>query len=362
MKLCLVTGACGFCGSYMVELLVNEGYKVRTTDILGNDRAHNYELIKKLGVEFIEADLTSPETLKNVVKDVEYVFHTAAAFSYSACWDTLYKTNVMGTRNLCEALIKYGNVKKFILWSSESVYGLSRNEYMAISEGYYPNPTNMYGKSKLIQEYIVHEYVEDYNFPAIVIRSCPIYGPRNVYGLLQVWANYLKLPFIILPKSFPVSFPYVHVKDVCGAALYLARYERRSGTVFDVVDDQKYDVLDFFKLLCKFLNRKLTLIPVNYKTFIKLYKVTAFVFRILASFIPIPVFRYLKETIPYSTVNYKFSNKKLKKIGYKFLYPHIKDGLKETLDWLVENGFIKKKKNKSSNKNKLIGHHQKVLI
>jgi nucleoside-diphosphate-sugar epimerase len=344
MKLCLVTGACGFNGLYMVELLVSKGYKVRATDTLQSMKSENYQMIKNLGVEFIPADLTKHTSLIELAKDVEYVFHIAALFSYSALWKNLYKTNVFGTGNLCDALVKYGKVEKFILWSSGSVYGLQKKEYRGRISEYYPNPANLYGKSKLLEEYVALDFLDKYNFPVTIIRCCPIYGPRNTYGLWQVWTAFFKPPVVVLPKKFPLRVPYVHVKDVCNIALYLAENEKRKGNIFNVVDDEDYDVSVLFDLLSRYFNKKILYVPISYKLFILLYKFAAFLFRMLAAVIPIKPFLYLRETIPYATINYRFSNQKIKNFGYKFLYPSIREGLDETLDWLIANGKIKIKK------------------
>ncbi|PIU69015.1 MAG: hypothetical protein COS84_00230, partial [Armatimonadetes bacterium CG07_land_8_20_14_0_80_40_9] len=129
-NLCLVTGACGFNGSYMVELLLEKGYKVRATDLEGTERGIYEDLVKREGVEFVPSDLTKKETLKEVVKDVEYVFHPAAVFDYAAKWELMERVNVFGTRNLCEVLMEEGKVKKFVVWSSAAVYGIPKPELL----------------------------------------------------------------------------------------------------------------------------------------------------------------------------------------------------------------------------------------
>ena len=110
---CLVTGACGFVGRHMVELLVREGHRVRASD-LKNTYVEDFE---RLGVEFVPADLTDRSSLKPVVKGIKWVFHPASLFDYTAPHEALERVNVVGTRNLAEACCGI-EVQRFVLWSS----------------------------------------------------------------------------------------------------------------------------------------------------------------------------------------------------------------------------------------------------
>lgn len=341
-KLCLVTGAFGFSGSVMVDLLQEKGYRVRATDLLGSERGIHTEIAKKEGVEFIPSDLTKKETLKEVVKDVQYVFHPAAVFSYHQEWEPLYKVNVEGTRNLCEALIEEGKVEKFVNWSTAGVYGLPLPEYLPIKEGYTPAPSNIYEKTKYLQEQVVLEFCEKHKLAAIIIRPCPIYGPGNIYGVAQLWPNFAKFPLFIIPKNFSFGMPSVHVKDVCGAALFLAENERRLGQVYNITDNSNLSMYEFFKLFSEIIGKKFISAPnIHLGVVSFLGRAVAFVFRMLSKIAPIPVFIYFRETALYSTTNYRFSNEKLKSLGYNFLYPHLKDGIQETLTWYREKGMMK---------------------
>ena len=346
-KLCLVTGACGFCGSYMVNLLLERGYKVRATDLEKSERGIHTDIVKKEGVEFIPSDLTKKETLKEVVKDVAYVFHPAAIFSYHQEWEPLYKVNVEGTRNLCEVLVEEGRVEKFINWSTVGVYGLPKPEYLPIREGYTPEPSNIYEKTKYEQEKVVLEFCKKDKLPVIIIRPSPIYGPGNIYGVAQMWLNFAKIPFFIMPKNLPYNMPFVHVKDVCNAALFLAENERRLGQVYNIVDDSNISTYGFFKLFSEVSGKKFITAPdvKNLKVMLAIVKAivkaSVFFLRILSKVIPIPIIIYFRETALYVTAIYGFSNEKLKSLGYKFLYPTVKDGIKETLSWYREKGMMK---------------------
>jgi nucleoside-diphosphate-sugar epimerase len=235
----------------MVELLREKGYKVRATDLLSSNRAYWKEITQE--VEFIPADLTKKETLKDVVKDVEYVFHPAAIFDYSASWELLERVNVFGTRNLLEAIVESNApIKRFVNWSTAGVYGLPKPEILPVKEDAPTLPVDLYSKSKLKQEEVVMEFHRKYNIPVTIIRPSPIYGPRNIYGIAQVLLNIAKLPTLMVPKNFNTGMPFVHVKDVCNAALFLAQKEEANGEIYNVVDDSNIN----FSICFFFLSKK----------------------------------------------------------------------------------------------------------
>ncbi len=342
-NLCLVTGACGFNGSYTVELLLEKGYKVRATDLEMSNRGVYTEIVKREGVEFIPSDLTKIETLEKVVKDVEYVYHPAAIFQYEAPWDLLYKVNVEGTRNLCEVLVKEKNLKRLVLWSTVDVYGLPKKEFLPINESYEPQPFTLYGKSKLEQEKVVMEYYKNKNMPVTIIRPAPVYGPRNFYGFAQILSFTSKLPAMVMFKDMPFSMPCIHVKDVCNSAIYLSHIDEAIGKIYNVIDDKTLSANEFYHYyFTEILGKRfITLWKANQTIYNFVVKIICYFPKILSKIIKHPLIIYFAETTPYITVEYRFSNEELKKTGYQFIYPTIKEGLPETIEWLKSKGMIK---------------------
>ena len=128
----LVTGACGFMGTHMVEVLAAAGHDVRATDLpsawAGDDRTTGRfpSVVQRLGAEIIPADLARPETLEPLVKDVDYIFHVAGVFSYKAPWALLKRVNVDGTRALLDCALRAGNgLKRVVVWGAGGIYGLA---------------------------------------------------------------------------------------------------------------------------------------------------------------------------------------------------------------------------------------------
>jgi dihydroflavonol-4-reductase len=99
-----VTGASGFLGSRLVEKLHEVGFTVRT---LG--RQEQTERLSKLNIEHIKADIEDPASLPKAINGAGAVFHLAGLVSYRRTdYDRLYKTNVIGTRNMMKACMDAG--------------------------------------------------------------------------------------------------------------------------------------------------------------------------------------------------------------------------------------------------------------
>ena len=123
----LVTGADGFIGSHLTELLLKKGYQVKA---LSYYNSFNYwgwleDIGENKNLEIITGDIRDPHFCKKIVSDVEIVFHLAALiaipYSYIAP-DSYIDTNVKGTLNICQAAKENGNIR-VIQTSTSEVYG-----------------------------------------------------------------------------------------------------------------------------------------------------------------------------------------------------------------------------------------------
>jgi GDP-6-deoxy-D-talose 4-dehydrogenase len=173
----LVTGLGGFTGRYLAQSLQAAGYRVFGT-------SHGAE---SAGPDTYRVDLTDRAELARVVADVQpdVVAHLAAiAFVAHGDADAIYRTNVVGTRNLLEALANLPRRPKAVLVaSSANIYGNAAVEI--IDESVEPNPANDYAVSKLSMEYMACLWTD--KLPIVVAR------PFNYTGVGQS-------PQFLLPK------------------------------------------------------------------------------------------------------------------------------------------------------------------
>lgn len=165
----LVTGLAGFTGDYLAQSLRAAGYRVFGT-------AQSAEATSP---DMYRVDLCDRAALAQVVADVQpdVVAHLAAiAFVAHGDADAIYRTNVVGTRNLLEALANLQHAPKAVLLaSSANIYGNAVVE--VIDESVEPNPANDYAVSKLAMEYMARLWRD--KLPIIVAR------PFNYTGVGQ---------------------------------------------------------------------------------------------------------------------------------------------------------------------------------
>src|SRR5689334_17019020 len=115
----LVTGANGFIGSNLTQLLVREGHEVKAMVLPGTDLLN----LEGLNCEIVYADITKPEMLNGLLNDIEVVFHLAAVPSLA--WSNhIFKVNYDGTKNLLEETVRC-KVTRFVFMSSLVVHGFS---------------------------------------------------------------------------------------------------------------------------------------------------------------------------------------------------------------------------------------------
>ncbi len=345
--LCLVTGACGFIGSHMIEVLQKAGYRIRATDLPeayakdDRERGRFPGVLKDLGIEFVPSDVTRPESMREAVKGVSYVFHIAAVFSYSAPWEILKRVNVDGTRELLHMLSGEKSFKKIVLWGAGGVYGFPPAHSLPIREDDPKAPPNNYLESKHEQEQLVMRIGRETGLRYSIVRPTGVYGPRGVYGMGTMILPLAGMKRLFIPGSFTSRVPLVHVRDVCEAALFLAETRACDGEAYNLNDDTQMTVVEYMKHMGEVLRKPVTVLPpvpirLMKAALIRLAALEAFVSRFLADR---P--RSLEaDTINYLGVDITYSNQKLKDAGYEFRYPDARTGLRETVAWYRGSGWI----------------------
>jgi UDP-glucose 4-epimerase len=182
---CLVTGGAGFIGSHLIRHLLERGILVVCLDNfdltydINTKKGNIAPFLENNNFELVEGDVGDRELLKDIITDIDYIFHEAALVSVVESMKNPVKTikiNTIGTFNILEAAIS-GNVKKVILASSAAVYGdspvLPKNESMV------PVPKSPYAISKLDCEYAARIYYQEYGLKSTSLRYFNVYGPRQ---------------------------------------------------------------------------------------------------------------------------------------------------------------------------------------
>ena len=176
----LVTGADGFIGSHLVELLLAKGFNVRA---LCQYNSFNYwgwlEDIHNERLEVVCGDVRDPNFCREICNGVGTVFHLAALiatpYSYVAP-DSYVDTNIRGTLNMCQAA-RDMNVDRIIVTSTSEVYGTA--QYVPIDEKHPRQPQSPYSATKIGADAIAKSFYNAFDLPLVIARPFNTYGPRQ---------------------------------------------------------------------------------------------------------------------------------------------------------------------------------------
>lgn len=175
---CLVSGGAGFIGSHVADRLVRDGHRVRVVDNLSTGDARNLAHLAGK-VEFLEEDLTSEDTCRRAVADVEIVFHLAALPSVPRSMEdpwASYHHNVTATMQLLLAARSAG-VRRVVYSSSSSVYG--DTPVLPKVETVEPLPRSPYAAAKLAGEQFVLAFARAGLTEGTALRYFNVFGPRQ---------------------------------------------------------------------------------------------------------------------------------------------------------------------------------------
>ena len=327
----LVTGACGFVGSHMVEHLLRKGYRVLATD---HPRAGRERLPQ--GADFIPADLSLPSDLEPLgAFEFGRVFHIAAVFDYTASWETLLRVNCGGTQNLLEFLAgRKGAPKSIVVWSSGSVYG-RRFRKEPLKESETPDPVNPYERSKWKQEEIALRAYFSQGMPIILVRPSAIYGPGSRYGLAVPIFMIRRGLLRFIPGDGQVRGSFIHVEDVAAAAEFLSSRPEAIGETFNLSDDSGMKIEEALLyaaslLGVRFFRVHIPLAPIRWAA-----RLDQGFSRWLGRR---PILE--RDLIDYMGRDFWMDNSKLKSLGYRLRYPDLRSGLPGTVAWYKEQGWI----------------------
>ncbi|WP_369624320.1 NAD-dependent 4,6-dehydratase LegB [Marinobacterium sp. BA1] len=249
----LVTGADGFIGSHLTELLVREGYKVKA---LSQYNSFNHwgwlENIDCLNdIEVLNGDIRDPHYCKHITKDTDVVFHLAAliAIPYSYLAPQSYmETNVNGTLNICQAALENG-VERIIHTSTSEVYGTA--QYVPIDENHPLQPQSPYSASKIGADAMAMSFHNAFGLPLTIARPFNTYGPRQsaravIPTIISQIASGMKE--IQLGDLSPTR-DFNYVTDTCAGFLALAAAPEAIGETVNIASNYEVSIRDTLELI-----------------------------------------------------------------------------------------------------------------
>lgn len=235
----LVTGGAGYIGSYVTQLLLEAGYKVRVFDKFVFGQEIISDLSKNPNLEIVVGDMSDILKPAEAFQGVQAVIHLAGLVGDPACAiDPEFTThvNVVSTRIIKE-LSKSFKIKRFIFASSCSVYGVSDE---IITEDGKLNPVSLYAKTKIDTE---KELLHDRNhiFHPTILRFATVYGHSRRPRFDLVTNFFTAQAYndgVITVKGSDQWRPLVHVKDIARAVV------KTISAPLDIVDGEIFNVGD----------------------------------------------------------------------------------------------------------------------
>jgi len=182
-KKVLVTGADGFIGSHLTELLVEKGLEVRAFTFYNSFNSWGWldSLPQSImnSVEVFAGDIRDPNGVREAIKGCQAVFHLAALiaipFSYHSP-DSYVDTNIKGTLNVLQAARDLGT-ERVLVTSTSEVYGTAK--YVPIDENHPYQGQSPYSATKIGADRLAESFYRSFGLPVTIVRPFNTYGPRQ---------------------------------------------------------------------------------------------------------------------------------------------------------------------------------------
>lgn len=255
----LVTGADGFIGSHLVELLLAEGYQVRALSVYNSFNYWGWlEDIKHPALEVVNGDVRDAAFCRHITNGCDIVFHLAAliAIPYSYVAPESYvDTNIKGTLNMCQAARDCG-VKRIIVTSTSEVYGTA--QYVPIDERHPRQPQSPYSATKIGADAIAMSFFNAFSLPVVIARPFNTYGPRQsaraiIPTIITQIANGARQ---IQVGDLSPTRDFNFVKDTCRGFLALARTEGIEGEEINIATGAEISMHDTLCMIADIMNAK----------------------------------------------------------------------------------------------------------
>jgi len=253
MKNVLITGADGFIGSHLAELLVVRGYRVKALSQYNsfNNWGWLEDINCKNKVEVITGDIRDPHYCNHITKDIDIIFHLAAliAIPYSYVAPESYvDTNIKGTLNICQAAKDNGNIR-VIHTSTSEVYGTA--QYVPIDEKHPLQPQSPYSASKIAADAMAMSFYNSFDLPVTIARPFNTYGPRQsaravIPTIITQIANGVKE--IKLGDLTPTR-DFSYVEDTCKGLIAIAEEDATNGEIINIGSNFEISIADTLNII-----------------------------------------------------------------------------------------------------------------
>lgn len=253
----LVTGADGFIGSHLVEMLARRCRYVKALTYYNSFNNWGWlegsDILKD--IEVFSGDIRDPYYCKKITKGIDVVFHLAAliAIPYSYLSPQSYvDTNIRGTLNICQAALD-NNCERVIHTSTSEVYGTA--QYVPIKETHPLQPQSPYSASKIGADSIAMSFYSAFSLPVIIARPFNTYGPRQSARatIPTIITQIASGAEIVMLGNLTPTRDFTYVYDTCFCLSSLATTDKAVGEVVNIGSNYEVSIKDLFDLIKKLM-------------------------------------------------------------------------------------------------------------
>lgn len=224
----LVTGASGFLGGRLAQILVGRGEQVTVLARAGADIGH----LDGLPLRVVHGTLSDVGSLAKAVHGVTHIYHCAACSSDWAPWHTFREANVTGVRNLLAAAATMSALQRFLHVSTTDIYGYPQvpcDESHPLTDVGLPyNSTKCDGERCVWQAALT-------GLPVTVVRPATIYGPRGREFVVNI-AKHIRTRTMAFINGGRSGGGFSYVDNVVAAAIGAAYSPRTLNRAYNIVD------------------------------------------------------------------------------------------------------------------------------
>ncbi len=252
-KQVLVTGADGFIGSHLTEMLVRHGAKVKALSYYNS--FNNWGWLENVNcldqIEVVCGDVRDPNFCRQITAGVDVVFHLASLiaipYSYVAP-DSYVATNVTGTLNMLQAA-RDEEVQRFLHTSTSEVYGTA--QFVPINEEHPLQPQSPYSATKIGADALAMSFFSTFDLPLTVVRPFNTYGPRQSARAIipTVITQLLSGKQSIRLGSLHPTRDFNYVEDTCRGFIGLAECDNAVGDIVNIGSNREIAIGKLVKLI-----------------------------------------------------------------------------------------------------------------
>ncbi|AGS20627.1 GDP-mannose 4,6-dehydratase [Rhizobium etli] len=266
-KSVFVTGADGFIGSHLVELLVACGARVRAMTYYNswNEKGWLRDVPEQTlsSVELFSGDIRDTERVRQGVRGCEYVFHLSSLIAIPYSYDaprSYVETNVIGATNVLQACRESDTLTRLVHVSTSEVYGSAQQ--VPIPESHPLVGQSPYSASKIAADKMAESYHLSFGLPVVTARPFNTYGPRQTARAViptiasQLLAGRQTLRLGALSPTRDFNF----VTDTAAGMLALALTKAAEGEVVNIGSGEEWSIAHTVELLCEIVGSQVEII------------------------------------------------------------------------------------------------------